>query len=133
MRTPIMSDSGNELHHVLFMTSSIALLIGIDAVKIDAIKTRCNNGIEIAIDNALPGGVPVIHPVVLFPSGVGHAQPCRSTFLPSLLPIPPIGLRLPDAEIRDNTPLAPGATQRVNLPRSKSFFGGAIRRVIDDY
>src|SRR6266566_1126114 len=132
MRTRIMGDSGNELHHVLFMTSSIALLIGIDAVKIDAIKTRGNNGIEIAIDNALPGWVPVMHPVILFPIGIRHVQPCRSTFLPSLLPIPPIGLRLPNAEIRDNTSLAQGATQRVNLLRSKSFFCGAIRRVIDN-
>src|SRR6266436_2869343 len=133
MRTRIMGDSGNELHHVLFMTSSIALLIRIDAVEIDAIKTRRNNGIEIAIDNALPGGVPVMHPVVLFPIGIRHAQPCRITFLPSLLPIPPIGLRLPNTEIRDNTSLARCATQRVNLPRSKSLFGGAISRVIDDY
>src|SRR6266704_1392852 len=116
MRTRIAGNSGDELHHVLFMTSSIALLIRVDAVKIDAIKTRCNYGIKIAIDNALPDGVPVMHPVVLFPIGIGHTQPCRSTFLPSLLPIPPIGLRLPNAEIRDQTSLARCATQRVNLP-----------------
>src|SRR5438876_11116575 len=133
MRTRIMGNSGDEIHHVLFMTSSIVLLIRIDAVKVDAIKTSCNNGIEIAIDKVLPGGVPVTHPVVLFPIGIGHNQPFGITFLPSLLPIPTIGLRLPNAEIRDNTPLARCATQRVNLPRSKSFFGGAIGRVIDDY
>src|SRR5215470_19998455 len=124
-----MGDSGNKMHHILFMTSSIALLIRIDAVKIDAIKARCNNGIEIAIDNVLPGGVPVMHPVVLFPIGIGHAQPCRSTLLPSLPPVPPVGLRLPNAEIRDNASPARCAPQHVNLPRSKGFFRGAISRV----
>src|SRR5438876_2310395 len=123
MRSGIVGNIGDEKYHIIFMTSSIALLVCIDAVKVHAIKTRRNNGIEIAGDNMLPVGVPVMHPVVFSPVGIGGVKPGRSTLFPALLPIPAIGFSLPNAEIGDNTSRTRGTTQRVDLLASKGFPG----------
>src|SRR5437016_687921 len=123
MRTRIVGDIGDETYHVTFMTSSIALLICIDAVKIHAIKPRRNNGIEIAVDNTLPVGVPVMYPVVLSPVRIGCVKPGWSAHFPAWLPVPAIGFSLPNAEVGDDTSRTRCSTQHVDLLASKGFPG----------